>query len=270
MPIEGTIGFIGAGNMAEAILRGILKSSLVSPDNVIASDIRSERLKELKKSIYIQTSHSNREVISNADTIVLSVKPQNMNVVFSEISMHVKSGQCFISIAAGWRTEKIEERLGGEPRVVRVMPNTPALLGCGASALCKGKYTQNADLSTALEIFRSIGIAITVTEDMMDAVTGLSGSGPAYFFYLIECLVKAGGEVGLSEEDASKLVIQTAFGTARMIVETGHPPAHLREAVTSPGGTTFAGLEVMRNADFEKIILDTVKAATNRSKELGK
>jgi len=270
MPIEETIGFIGAGNMAETIMRGILKSSLTTPDHVMASDIRDERLEEMKKSLYIQTSHSNREVISKANKIVLAVKPQNMNEALSEIAPHVKSGQCFISIAAGWRTEKIEKRLGGEPRVIRVMPNTPTLLSCGASALCKGRFAQNADLSTALEIFRSIGMAITVTEDRMDAVTGLSGSGPAYFFYLIECLIKAGVEVGLSEDDASKLVIQTALGAARMIVETGHPASHLREAVTSPGGTTFAGLEVMRNADFEKIIIDTVKAATARSKELGK
>lgn len=252
------IAFIGAGNMAEALIRGLLASKTLPASHIIAADVRPERLEELRKAFGIRTGKP------EADIIILAVKPQQMSDALAQVA----GEHLLISIAAGITTSRIEKEMGGKPRVVRVMPNTPALVGAGAAALCKGRYATDDDLATAETILGAVGTTVRVEEKLMDAVTALSGSGPAYIFYVTEAMIKAGVQAGLSEELAKKLATQTVFGAAKLLAESDESPASLRQKVTSPGGTTEAALKVMRDRKLAEIFVDAVAAAAQRSREL--
>jgi len=265
---EKKVVFIGCGNMGSALISGTLKSGLVSKDKVLASDVRPERLKYIREREGIPTTESNREAVEKSDVIVLAVKPQVIGQVLSEIREVVTENKIIISIAAGITTGFIEKALGREVPVVRVMPNTPCLLGTGASGISPGKYAGEEEEAIAEEMMRGVGIVVKVPEEMLDVVTALSGSGPAYIFYIVESLVEAGMEMGLSEDDTRKLVGQTVLGAARMVMETGESPRVLRDRVASPGGTTEAALKYLEEKGFQKILVAAVKQAAKRSKEL--
>ena len=270
MSLDKTIGFIGAGNMGGALIRALVKREIVEASQIQVSDVDAAKLEVLQSELGVLTNQDNSVLMKEAECIVLAVKPQNMKEMLSDVAPHAHDEQCFVSIAAGIPTRMIEEALGGKPRVVRVMPNTPSLIGEGAAGLAAGQYANKEDLALAQEIFNAVGISVVVEEKQLDAVTGLSGSGPAYFFFMIENLIEAGCEVGLPREVAEQLVRQTALGAARMVIETEDSPAGLREKVTSPGGTTFAGLERLREGGFSELIRACVARATERSVELGR
>lgn len=264
------IAFLGAGNMAEALVKGLLSAGLVNKEQITVSDIRKERIDYFSNVLKIQSVADNKKIIEDRDIIFISVKPQNIEEVLEEISKLVKASQHVISIVAGITTKYIESKFKEKVPVIRAMPNTPALIGAGMTAICRGRFATDAQLELAKKIFNAVGKTVVVEESLIDAITGLSGSGPAYVFAIIEALVEAGVEVGLSEEEALPLVTQTVFGAAKLLLETGESPAILREKVTSPGGTTAAGLKVFEQTDLRKIIKDAVKAAVARAKELSK
>lgn len=257
-----TIAFVGAGNMGEALIRGLIVAGTVKPEQIIAYDVRGDRLDFLHKTFGVRTSES----VPSADVIVLAVKPQNVSDALSSLRLHPSS--FILSIAAGITTARIETELGGQPRVIRVMPNTPALVGAGAAALCKGRYATDDDLATAESILAAVGITVRVDETHLDAVTALSGSGPAYIFYVTEALIRAGVDAGLREDEARRLMIQTVLGAGKLLVETGELPEELRKKVTSPGGTTEAALKVMFERKLAGILAEAVQAAVKRGREL--
>jgi pyrroline-5-carboxylate reductase len=265
-----TIGFIGGGNMAQALLTGILKAGLYHANHIWVSDVRLEQLDVLKDLYGIHTTADNKELTAQADVIVLSVKPQVMGEVLDGIAGTLKEGVLVISIAAGITTNSIREKLG-DVQVVRVMPNTPALVGTGASGLYNAGATEEG-LKAALDIFSSVGKAIVVEdESLIDAVTAVSGSGPAFFFLLMEEMITAGVELGLTAETAKTLVLQTAKGAALLAEsaqEQSEDPAALRQKVTSPGGTTEAALKTFSAEGFEVIVKKALRAARDRGRAL--
>ena len=267
-----TIGFIGGGNMAQALLEGVLKAGLFKADDICVSDVRPERLTELEGLYGIRTATENTELTGQADIIVLSVKPQVMADVLDGIAGTLKKDVLLISIAAGVTTASIREKLG-DMQIIRVMPNTPALVATGASGLYNASATEEG-LKTALDICASVGKSIVVeSEELIDVVTAVSGSGPAYYFLLMEEMIKAGVKLGLTEADAKTLVLQTAKGAA-LLAETaqanGETPAILRQKVTSPGGTTEAALKVFAEKGISKTVQKALKAAFDRGQELSK
>ncbi len=264
------IGFIGTGNVATAILTGVVEGGLAPPEDIFGYDINPQRLLSARKAVPFNPCTSNRELLDKAEVIFLAVKPQNVPDVLGEIQGSPRPNHLFISVCAGITICYLEENLGKDTRVVRVMTNTPALIKCGASALAKGTNATDEDLALAISFFSVLGVAVEVDEKDLDTVTGLSGSGPAYIFYMTECLINAGVEMGLMPKISEKLTKQMVLGAARMLTERGESPEHLREMVTTPGGTTAAGFEVLYAANFEKTIIETVRRATERSRELGK
>lgn len=262
------IGFFGAGNMAEALARGLLSGGVPATD-IIVSDLSEARRKHFAETLGIRATGDSREVLANGDVLIFAVKPQNIPELIAILSGH-DGRRLFISICAGVSTGFIEKGLGEQPRVVRAMPNTPMLVGAGVSAIAKGRSATDEDLAVAREIFETAGKVIVVKERMMDAVTALSGSGPAYFFYLVEAMAEAGVRLGLPEEAAMELARETAFGAGKMLRECPEPPAELRRKVTSPGGTTFAAISRMDEAGMKATIIKALEAAAARSKELGR
>ncbi|MHC4759448.1 MAG: pyrroline-5-carboxylate reductase [Planctomycetota bacterium] len=266
----GTIGFIGSGNMAEALIKGSISAGIYTSESIFASDVRQERLQFLSEEYGIKTTTGNSDAVSNADIVVLSTKPQQMDEALASIQSSFSDNKLVISIAAGVKIEKITKTLG-EIAVVRVMPNTPALLGEGASALYANEKAKPR-LDEALKIFSAVGKAVVVEDEgLIDTVTAVSGSGPAYFFLLMEEMMKAGIKLGLSEDVSKDLVLQTAKGAALLSVERekeGESPAELRRKVTSPGGTTEAALKVFAEGDFGPLVHAALKRACERSKEL--
>ncbi len=258
------IAFIGGGNMAEAFVRGLLKAGAAKSAQIIVTDIRPERLEYFAKAFGVATLTDNTEAGMQADIIVLAVKPQQMKTVLGHV---FPAGKLFISIAAGIPTQQIESALSGQPRVIRVMPNTPALVGAGAAGICPGTYATEADLQAAELLLRSVGICVRVEESQMNAVTALSGSGPAYLFYFTETLIQAGRDAGLDPELARQLAVQTVLGAAKLMGSTDESPAELRRKVTSPGGTTEAALKVL-SAQLPAIMTAAVQAAAKRGQEL--
>ena len=263
-----TIAFLGAGNMGEALIRGLLTAKTIMPSQIIATDVRPERLGDLAKTFGIRTTDDNVKAVGDADIVLLAVKPQQMSAILAPLKSAVTVRKLFISIAAGVTTARIEGELGGKARVVRVMPNTPALVGAGAAALAKGTYATDNDLAAAESILGAVGITVRVEERFIDAVTALSGSGPAYVFYVTEAMIKAGVAAGLDGALARKLAIQTVYGAAKLLVESGEEPESLRRKVTSPGGTTEAALKVMSEGKLAEIFAKAIKAAEQRSREL--
>jgi pyrroline-5-carboxylate reductase len=262
------LGFIGVGNMGEALLRGIIGSGLVSPDNILASDADSKKLSNLSDELGITAVENNCELVKRADIVLFIVKPNIIKAVLSEVSSHFSSPKWCISIVTGTSTNAIESILQGGVPVVRVMPNTPAMVYEGMAAICPGEYAGAEHMESAQQILQAVGKAIIIQEKHMDAVTALSGSGPAFVFLVIESLTDAGVKLGLSHADAATLAAQTVLGAGKMIVETGEHPAVLKNKVTSPGGTTAAGLYQLEHNGVRAAIIDAVTAAAMRSKEL--
>ena len=263
------LAVIGSGNMAEALVRGILRAGLLLPDAITTSDVVPDRLRLFREQFGVATDTDNAAIAAKADLVLLAVKPQGMGEVLQGMAQAVGK-QLVISIAAGVPTYFIEGRFPNPVRVVRVMPNTPALVLEGASALCAGSHATAEDLAAAQAIFQAVGRTVVLEESALDAVTGLSGSGPAYVFVIIEALADAGVGVGLSRDVALLLAAQTVLGSARMVLETGKHPAALKDMVTSPGGTTIAGLHALESGALRAALLDAVRAATERSRELGR
>ncbi|PIE36028.1 pyrroline-5-carboxylate reductase [candidate division KSB3 bacterium] len=262
-------GFIGSGNMAEALIRGLLETAgVVVPENIFTADVSEDRLRQLHERYGIHTLTNNRDVAKNADVVILAVKPQVIQTVLQEISNDVDEEKLVISVAAGIKIQFIQELLK-PTRVIRVMPNIAALVHAAITAISQGKYATEEDVQIAEEIFNVVGESVVVKENLMDAVTGLSGSGPAYMFYAINALADGGVKVGFSREVALKLAMQTMYGAAKMVIETGEHPMKLRDMVTSPGGTSIAGVYALERDGFGATIMNAVEVATNRSKELG-
>jgi pyrroline-5-carboxylate reductase len=268
MKIEGTIGFVGTGNMGEALIRGLLKAGVAEPGQIVGSDPRRDHAAELSERYAIRTTHDNVEVARQADILILAIKPQVMERVLEEIGSEIHAHALVISIAAGVPLSAIEARLP-QARVIRTMPNTPALVGAAATAIAVGGHATDDDLKAAQSIFDSVGMTVTLDEAQMDAVTGLSGSGPAYVFLVIEALSDAGVKVGLSRHHAQALAAQTLLGSAKLLIETNEHPGRLKDMVTSPGGTAIAGLHTIEAGGLRTTLMDAVEAATKRSQELG-
>jgi len=263
------VGIIGGGNMGEVLASGIIAGNLVAAENITISDVAEERRDYLKKKYGITTTEKNDDVVKGTDIVILAIKPQNMGDVLSEITGFVDESKLVISIAAGIRIKFMEGSLGKGAHVIRVMPNTPALIGEGATAIAGGKNATDEELAIARQIFDSIGISVTVREELIDAVTGLSGSGPAYVFAIIEALSDAGVKMGLARDIALKLSAQTLLGAAKLCIVSDKTPAQLKDMVTSPGGTTIAGLKALEDGKLRSTLMTAVEVATRRSKELG-
>jgi pyrroline-5-carboxylate reductase len=267
--MKETIGFLGTGNMAEALIKGLLHARVVEPGKIWGSDPRAERCRELAERYGIHTTTSNPDVVSASEIVVLSVKPQILPSVLDEVAQHLKPHALVISIAAGTPVAAIEQRLPAGTRVVRTMPNTPALVGAGATAIAGGGHATPADLEAARRIFDAVGKTVVLDEEQLDAVTGLSGSGPAYVFLIIEALSDAGVKMGLSRYNAQALAAQTVLGSAKLLLETNEHPGRLKDMVTSPGGTAIAGIATLEAGGLRTTLINAVEAATRRSRELG-
>ena len=264
------LAFLGAGNMARALVRGCLSRAGLAPEQLAATDVSPAALAQIASEYKVRTFATNAEAAAWADVLVLAVKPQALPAVLFEISPFVGPDKLVISIAAGVTSTRISEGLGGHGRVVRAMPNTPAIVGEGATAIVGGRAASSEDMATAETLFRSVGVVVHVAESMMDAVTGLSGSGPAYAFIAIEALSDAGVRAGLPRDVATKLAAQTLLGAGKLLLETGEHPARLKDMVTSPAGTTIAGVAALEQAGYRHALMAAVEAAVARSKELGK
>lgn len=268
--IHKKAAFLGAGNMAEALIKGLLASGTTRPENIIATDVSADRMNFLSKTYGIIIKTGNQEAAREADIVILSVKPQVIGKVVAEIAGTVDRSKLVVSIAAGVPIGRIEHALGPEARVARIMPNTPCLVLAGASALALGRNATSGDRDLCLALFKAVGRAVVVEEKLMDAVTGLSGSGPAYIFTIIDALSDAGVKAGLPRALALELAAQTVYGSAKMALETGEHPGRLRDMVTSPAGTTIEGLHALEKGSLRATLMNAVEAATARSKELGK
>jgi pyrroline-5-carboxylate reductase len=269
MPSKLTIGFLGAGKMATALAKGFIRAKLVTPRQLIASDPLSAATAAFAKEVGSKTTASNAEVAQFADVLILAVKPDQVPGVLADIREHFTEKHLLISIAAGIPISKMEGGLGANARVIRVMPNTPALVGASASAYALGKSARPEDGALAQKLFSSIGVAFQLREYLLDAVTGLSGSGPAYVYLFIEGLSDGGVAAGLPRDIATKLAAQTVLGGAKMVLDTGLHPGALKDMVTSPGGTTIEGLHELEKGNFRATAISAVRAATEKSRKLG-
>lgn len=264
------IGFIGAGNMAEALINGLLSSHTLLPGSIMVSDRNLERLAVVAEGYKVKAVNSNVEAVSGSDIVILAVKPQDIPSVLAEVGEAIKD-KLIISIAAGIKTSTILEMLSRPARVVRAMPNTPALVLSGATALYIAGGCSKDDEKLAVRIFDAVGKTVVLKDEaLMDAVTGLSGSGPAYVFVILEALADAGVRMGLPRETASLLANQTVFGASKMVMEVKRHPAELKDMVTSPGGTTISGLKKLEDGKIRASLMDAVEAATLRSREMSK
>jgi pyrroline-5-carboxylate reductase len=263
------LGFLGAGNMAGALIKGLLHAG-VPANRIIASDVKADRLSHLHAEHGIRTTTDNHALLSEVDVVVLSVKPQVIDKVLTEVGGDVRASQLVVSVAAGVPIEALEARLPAGSRVVRAMPNTPATVQAGATAIAAGVHAKEDDLRVARELFEAVGRVVVLDEVLLDAVTGLSGSGPAYVMLIIEALADGGVKVGLHRDTALLLAAQTVFGSAKLQLETGEHPGRLKDMVTSPGGTAIAGLHTLESGALRKTLIYAVEAATKRSEELGR
>ncbi len=263
------VGIIGGGNMGEALIAGVTQSGLLSPEEILFFEPRIDRRDFLREKYRVPPAKNNPEVASRCPILILAVKPQTVPEVLPEIASLLHLDHLLISICAGVPLEYIQAFFPIPVRMVRAMPNTPALILKGATALAPSPHANPEDLTTAEAIFQAVGITVAVKESLMDAVTGLSGSGPAYAFAVIEALAAGGVKEGLSQDAALALTTQTVLGAAHLIQATGKHPATLRDQVCTPGGTTISGLYAMEEGGFRLALMNAVIAATRRSKELG-
>jgi pyrroline-5-carboxylate reductase len=264
-----TLGFIGTGKMGEALIRGIISAGLVEPARIYASDIDEQKLNMLTEELGIMVTTDNGVTIKEADVIILAIKPQIIRYVLKGIKESVIKKHLFVSIAAGVNIDNLTDELPGGTRVIRVMPNICATVGEAASAICPGDAATEADVETARKIFNAVGRTVVVDEHLMDAVTGLSGSGPAFIFVIIEALADGGVHQGLDRITAQTLAAQTVLGAATMVLESGQHPGELKDMVTSPGGTTIRGIEALEKSKVRAGVMSAVIAASERSRELG-
>ena len=263
-----SVGFIGAGRMAEALISGILKNGVCAPERIIVSDVSRERLEYVKGAYGIRTAEANREVARIADVLFIAVKPHLAADVLREAANEL-SGVLVVSIAAGVTLSVLEEAAGKNVTVVRVMPNTPSLVGCGMAALAAGTHADDVALARAKVLMEAVGEAVVVTEDKIDAVTAVSGSGPAYIYLVIEAMADGGVRAGLPRDIALKLAAKTVMGAALMVLETGEHPGRLKDNVTSPGGTTIEAMAVLEENGVRGAFIEAVEAAYRRAKEMG-
>ncbi len=265
------IGFIGAGSIAQAMVSGLLSSNTIKPGNIYITN-RSDigKLSQMKDKWNINITTDKSFLIKSADIIILAVKPKDVRDVLKEIKDYITDSHLIITVAAGVSTDLIRGILGDNVKLVRAMPNTSCIVKESASALALGRGVGKQHEDIAREIFASIGKVIFVEEKALDAVTGLSGTGPAYIYYVIEAMEEAGIQIGLSKEVSRLLAEQTVLGAAKTLMETGENPAELRRKVTTPGGTTFAGISVLKRSGFKESLVEAIVKATQRSEELGK
>ncbi len=264
-----TIGVIGCGNMGAALLSGLIRRRTVAASRVMVADADAKKLRSVSRSLRVKTTTCNCEAAGQS-VVLLAVKPQQMEPVLREIRSSLAHRPLLVSIAAGISTAWIEKKAGGKIPVIRVMPNTPALVGKGISAVARGRYASAAHEKLVLEIFRSVGETVAVPEKAIDAVTAVSGSGPAYFFFLMEQMITAGKRLGLRPELARALVLATAEGAAQLALRSNEDPSVLRQRVTSKGGTTEAALKVFENKKVAQAIQRAILAAASRARQLGK
>ncbi len=257
--------------MGAALMRGLVRSKATRPENIICTDIRESQLERLHDELGVQTMTDNMAAVRASDIIIYAVKPQILPAVLAETADGLNMDKLVISIAAGVSLTAIESKLNKQLRLIRVMPNICAAVGMSASAIAAGKHIQDGDIELSKAILDSVGKTFLVGEnDLMDAITGLSGSGPAYIFLIIDAMADAGVKVGLSRRDSLALAAQTVSGAAQMLLKTGDHPGQLKDKVTSPGGTAIAGLHTLEKGGLRTTIINAVEAATNRSRELGK
>lgn len=264
------IGVIGAGKIGSALVRGIVRAGVVDKTRIIASAPRPEARAALAAETGVLTTAANPEVCAFADIVILAVKPQVLDAVLREIADSVSPDKLAVSVAAGATIQRIEDRLTSGGRVIRVMTNTPCVIGAAASCYSKGSRATEEDMKKVGLILSSVGLALPLEERFLDAVTGLSGSGPAYLFLFIEALTDGGVQAGLPRDVALKLALQTVYGSAKLAMESGKHLAQLKDEVTSPGGTTIAGVYALEQKGFRGTVMDAVAGATRRSQELGK
>ena len=268
--LKEKIGFIGGGKMGEALINGILRAGLSSSDKIMVSDVDKKRLQILEKEAGIKTTQDNKKITSDSDIIILAVKPNMMGNILDELNSEITSKHLIISIAAGVPLSFMESSLNEGCRVVRVMPNTPCLVGETAAGYALGKNATQADGKLVGQLLDAVGKSFLLEEKHLDAVTGLSGSGPAFIYVVIEALADGGVKMGLPRDVANTLAAQTAFGAAKMVLESGTHIGQLRDSVTSPGGTTIEGLHALEKGGIRNALIDAVESATKKSKRLGK
>ena len=264
-----TLGFLGAGNMAGALIKGLLHAGAMDAQSIWASDVKGDRLKQLEAAHGIRVTTDNHAMVRAVDTLVIAVKPQVVDKALAAVAGDVREGTLVISVAAGVPIDAIEARLAPGAHVVRTMPNTPATALAGATAISAGTHATEADMDVARAMFEAVGRVVTLEESLLDAVTGLSGSGPAYVMLIIEALADGGVKVGLHRDTALLLAAQTVYGSAKLLLETGEHPGRLKDMVTSPGGTAIAGLHTLESGALRRTLMDAVEAATIRAGQLG-
>jgi len=269
MSAKLTLGFLGAGKMATALAKGFVQGKLADADEIIASDPIDAARSAFAKEVGAETTASNLEVMKFAGVLLLAVKPDQVADVLKEIRGQFGAKHLLISIAAGVTLARLESGLGNGARVIRVMPNTPALVGASATAYALGQNATAEDGRLAQKLFTSVGVAFQLKESLLDAVTGLSGSGPAYVCLMIEALSDGGVATGLPRDVATKLAAQTLFGSAKMVLETGQHPGALKDLVTSPGGTTIEGIHELEKGGLRAALINAVRAAAEKSRKLG-
>lgn len=269
MSLNLRIAVIGAGKMGGALIGGLVESGLVPKSEIVASDPVPAALETVSRQWGVETTGDNRAAVQGRDVVLMGVRPQDAPPILAEIAPVIGPGRLVISIMAGVRTASIESALGKPVPVVRVMPNLMAQVRAAASALCAGRHATPAHVETARQVIGAVGSTVIVEERHMDAVTGLSGSGPAYVFVMIDALADGGVKMGLPKAVALQLAAQTVLGAARMVIDGGEHPSVLKDRVTSPGGTTIAGLHALEQKGFRDALMSAVEAATKRSMELG-
>ena len=266
---KGCIGLIGGGQMAEALIRGMLAANVTKKEQLVVIDPDPDRKKYLHDTYGIIACDTPLDICQKSTTLILAVKPQVCKHVLDQYVQYLTSNHLLISILAGVTIGELESILPNQSRIVRVMPNTPALVLAGASAISLNAAATETDRTLSLSIFSAIGLCIEVQETQLDAVTGLSGSGPGYIFTIIDGLIDGGVLAGLPRTTAEQLVLQTVYGSAKLAMESDNNPAALKAQVTSPGGTTIKGIQLLEQRGIRSALMDAVLAATNRSKELG-
>lgn len=265
-----TLAFLGGGNMSDALIAGLLQAGTARPEQIIATDILPDRRDHLKSRYRIKTTGDNREAAGLANIMILSVEPQVLDEVLEEIQPVVPADCLILSVAAGYPIARVASHLKAVTRIVRAMPNTPSTVREAVTALTFNHGLSDQDQNTARTVFESVGKVVVVEERLMDAVTGLSGSGPAYVYVMIEALADGGVKMGLPRHVAELLAAQTVLGAARMMIESGEHPGRLKDRVASPGGTTIAGLYQLERGRLRAALISAVEAAAKRSAELGK
>ncbi|MRG87934.1 pyrroline-5-carboxylate reductase [Salinibacillus xinjiangensis] len=265
------VAFIGAGSMAEAIITGVIGKGFLQPKQIyVTNKENQERLSRLRDVYNVVTSSDKKEVVKNADIVILSMKPKDVKEGIESVKNEIKENQLVVSVLAGISTDFITAELGKNVPVIRAMPNTSATIGFSATAIAAGEYAYPQHVEAAKQLFTNIGTTTVVDEDDLHAVTGISGSGPAYIYYLVEAMETAAKQAGLQEKVSKELIVQTLVGAAEMLKTTNERPEDLRKKITSPGGTTQAGLETLQKYNYQEALIECVKSATERSQELGR